>query len=425
MVVSRGVSSETVATFLEHVAADGFTPAADNWLCGVDPELSRALGARGWLGMSCPVQYGGKGASAVDRFVVTEELLAARRPGRRALDRRAADGAEHAALGQCLSTRMADLVELIDPELLEHTAEQRASNAEVMIATAGMSAVDTRTPAGLAWIREAMAPGGLFGFQGLDFPESRTIAGPAGDLPARVLIPDVVSGVYLHLHGGGMSLGSALSMDRRNWAIAQACDVAVVSVDYRLAPEHPFPAGPDDAEAAALWLIANAAAEFGSDRLLIGGESAGAYLALLTMIRLRDRLGGAPPFAGVDCCYGIFDWGGTPSSRSQVGKVPYATGDGANRERYLPGRSLEECRDPAVSPLWAPLHDLPPTLLTVGTADWLLDDSLFVAARMAAAGSPVELAVYPEGPHGVESADTTVGRAARDRLHDFLRRRIS
>jgi acetyl esterase/lipase len=67
------------------------------------------------------------------------------------------------------------------------------------------------------------------------------------------------------------------------------------------------------------------------------------------------------------------------------------------------------------------LHGLPPTLLTVGTADWLLDDSLFVAARMAAAGSPVELAVYPEGPHGVESAATELGRRAQARLHDFLR----
>ena len=321
----------------------------------------------------------------------------------------------------------AERYELIDPALLPFVDEQRAFNTAVMEATAGMGDVDTRSPEGLQWIRDAMAPGGLFGFRGLDFPEVRTIPGPAGELPIRVLRPGAdgvgsttVRGVYLHLHGGGMSLGSALSMDSRNWAIAQACGVAVVSVDYRLAPEHPFPAGPGDAEAAALWLIEHARAEFDSDRLLVGGESAGAYLALLTMIRLRDRLGGVPPFAGVDCCYGVFDWGGTPSSREQVGKVPYATGDRANRERYLPGRSLEECRDPAVSPLWAPLHDLPPTLLTVGTADWLLDDSLFVAGRMAAAGSPVELAVYPDGPHGVESADTTIGRAARDRLHAFL-----
>ena len=68
------------------------------------------------------------------------------------------------------------------------------------------------------------------------------------------MTPEVVDGVYLHFHGGGMTLGSALAMDDRNWD-RQVCNVAVVSVDYRLAPEHPFPAGPDDCEAAALWLV--------------------------------------------------------------------------------------------------------------------------------------------------------------------------
>ena len=104
-----------------------------------------------------------------------------------------------------------------------------------------------------------------------------------------------------------------------------------------------------------------------------------------------------------------------------VGKVPYATGDGTNRKHYLPGRSIEQARDPAVSPLWAPLHDLPPALLTVGTADWLLDDSTFLAARLQAAGSPAELAVYPQGPHGVEGSATVLGKMARERLYAFLR----
>ena len=255
---------------------------------------------------------------------------------------------------------------LFDPALLEYVAEQREFNANVMEATKALASIDTATPEGLAWIRDAMKPGGLFGFQTYDFPVVREIPGPAGTIPIRVMTPEVVNGVYLHYHGGGMTMGSALSMDARNWQIAEACNVAVVSVDYRLAPEHPFPAGPDDAEAAALWLVDNAQAEFGTDRLLVGGESAGAYLALLTMVRLRDRLGRTPPFAGVDLCYGVYDWGGTPSSKQMIGKVPYATGDATNRKHYLPGRSIEEARDPAVSPLWRPLHDLPPALLTVG-----------------------------------------------------------
>ncbi len=316
-------------------------------------------------------------------------------------------------------------MQLFDADLLALAAEQREFNANVMQATSALGQIDTRTPEGLAWIRDAMQPGGLFGFQALDFPQVRQIPGPAGPIPIRVLTPETVDGVYLHLHGGGMTMGSALSMDNRNWPMAQAANVAIVSVDYRLAPEHPFPAGPDDAQAAANWLLAHAQAEFGTQRLLIGGESAGGYLALLTMVRLRDQLGEPPPFLGMDLCYGVYDWGGTPSARQQVGKVPYATGDGANRAHYLPGRSLEEARDPAVSPLWAELHDLPPAMITVGTSDWLLDDSLFLAARLAAAGSAVELAVYPEGPHGIESAATALGRTARERIYRFLRDRLT
>ena len=317
-------------------------------------------------------------------------------------------------------------MQLFDPALLPFVDEQRAYNQQIMAATAGMTSIDSRTPEGLRWIRAAMAPGGLFGMQAYDFPTVGAFDGPAGPVPYRVLLPESgrPTGVYLHLHGGGMALGTAAAMDKRNWPFCQACDIAVVSVDYRLAPEHPFPAGPDDAEAAALWLIDHAVAEFGTDRLLIGGESAGAYLALLTMIRLRDRLGGRPPFLGMDLCYGGYDWGGTPSATQQVGKVPYATGDGANRAHYLPGRTLEECRAPEISPVWAELHDLPPALLTVGTADWLLDDSLFVAARLAAAGNDVELAVYPEGPHGIEGAPTELGRIARERIYAFLRAKI-
>jgi acetyl esterase/lipase len=143
------------------------------------------------------------------------------------------------------------------------------------------------------------------------------------------------------------------------------------------------------------------------------------------MVRVRDRLGAQPPFRGADLCYGIYDFGGTPSAVQQVGKVPYATGDATNRSYYLPGRSIEEARDPAVSPLWAELTDLPPALVTVGTADWLLDDSLFLAARLRAAGNDVRLAVYPEGPHGIDMSPTTLGGIARERIYRFLRSCVS
>jgi acetyl esterase/lipase len=312
---------------------------------------------------------------------------------------------------------------LYDPALDAFVEEQRAHTASLMQLTAGMGEIDTASPDGLQWLRDAMEPGGLFGMTCLDFPATRTIPGPAGPIPVRVLVPDTVDGVYLHFHGGGMTLGSARGMDTRNWALAQACDVAVVSVDYRLAPEHPYPAGPDDCEAAALWLAEHAAEEFGTTRLLVGGESAGAYLSALTMVRLRDRLGGRPPYLGVDLCYGAYDLSGTPSTALLRGKVPYATahGERTNRRHYLGDRSDTEVRAAEISPLYADLGDLPPMLLSVGTADWLLDDSLFFAARLAAAGNRVELAVYPEAPHGVDGAPTKMGDVCRQRMYDFLR----
>ena len=104
----------------------------------------------------------------------------------------------------------------------------------------------------------------------------------------------------------------------------------------------------------------------------------GAYFSALTMVRLRDRFGGPPPYLGVDLCYGAYDLSGTPSTILLRGKVPYATatGDNTNRRHYLGDRSGDDVRDPAISPMYADLHDLPPMLVTVGTSDWLLDDSL-------------------------------------------------
>jgi acetyl esterase/lipase len=98
--------------------------------------------------------------------------------------------------------------------------------------------------------------------------------------------------------------------------LATRAHLAVASVDYRLAPEHPFPAGPDDCEAAACWLVEHAQREFGTSRLLIGGESAGGHLSALTLLRMRDRHGAADAFCGANLVFGAFDLGMTPSQRN-------------------------------------------------------------------------------------------------------------
>jgi len=102
----------------------------------------------------------------------------------------------------------------------------------------------------------------------------REIPGPAGRMRVRTFVPDQVDAVFLHIHGGGFAAGSPEMTDLLHEILSKELNLAFVSVDYRLAPEHPYPAGPDDCEAAAVWLLEHAEAEYGSARLLIGGESA-------------------------------------------------------------------------------------------------------------------------------------------------------
>lgn len=248
---------------------------------------------------------------------------------------------------------------------------------------------------------------------------TRTIEGSEGPVLLRIIRPETVRGVYLHIHGGGWVLGAAHHIDPLHDRMADASKVAVVSVDYRLAPEHPYPAGPDDCEAAALWLVENSDKEFGTDRLAIGGESAGAHLAAVTMLRLRDRHR-LNPFAAAILSYGCFDLRGTPSL-ANYGAQPLILNTPVTRwfvEQFVPKHF--DLANPDISPLFADLAGLPPALFTVGDRDPLIDDSSFMAARWARAGNLATLDIWPGAIHAFDYFDNAYGRAARDRVHQFL-----
>lgn len=252
------------------------------------------------------------------------------------------------------------------------------------------------------------------------------IAGRGGEIPLRVIPPErEATGVYLHIHGGGHVLGSAAEMDTLLAELADETGLCVVSVEYRLAPEHPFPAGPDDCEDAALWLAGEGARELDvPERFAIGGESAGAHLSALTLLRLRDRHG-LRPFAAANLVYGVFDLGGTPSQLlwgEERALVLSRRSMGWFTECFLPGTTRDERRAPEISPLYNDLSGMPPALFTVGTADPLLDDSLFMAARWQAAGSEAELRLYAEAAHGFNLFPLQAAQHANAAQRDFLRR---
>ncbi len=264
--------------------------------------------------------------------------------------------------------------------------------------------------------RQARAEGkGVFPFAGpcdgsdwINFPGA-----PGGPGRARLSLPEgTPRGTYIHIHGGGWTLGAPEQYDSHNQRIAAAAGCRVVSVQYRLAPEHPWPACIEDCEAVTRWALG----EFGGP-VVVGGESAGAHLTALVLLRLRER-GGLDAIAGVVLNYGIFDLRLTPSManwgrRYLILSTPTTRWFCENLNGPAPD-------DPAVSPLLADLVGLPPALLQVGTSDPLLDDTLFMANRWRAAGNWTELAVYPGGVHAFDMFDLAIARDSRVRQDTFI-----
>lgn len=248
--------------------------------------------------------------------------------------------------------------------------------------------------------------------------ETIEIDGPRGLIPLRLIRPangTDPNRAYLHIHGGGWTFGEHDMQDESLQEIADGCDCLCVSVGYGLAPEHPYPAANDDCEAAALWLLTEGAKAYGLTSFSIGGESAGAHLSLTTLLRLRDKQGESGFYAANLVC-GCFDLAMTPSMRNW-GEEPLVlnTEDMKQfRKRYLAddGPALD-LADPDISPLYGAFVSLPTCLITAGTKDALLDDSLFLHQRLLAAGNDSHLAVYPGGCHVFSAFDTELAREAR------------
>lgn len=314
-----------------------------------------------------------------------------------------------------------DLREWYDPALDAYVEEAERFNERLAAMSAGATAPDLSTPAGLAQARDLDAIGGgvyrTVTSTRAEVRRERDASGRAVEL--RVIAPasGTPRAVYLDIHGGGFFMGSPSMNDVTNEALADAASAVVVSARYRLAPEHPYPAGPDDCEAAACWVLEHMASEWGTSRIAIGGGSAGAGLAATTLLRLRDRHDAAGAFCAANLLFGVYDLSGTPS-QVQRGQIAF-------RDLYLPDTPLHERKVSDISPLYGDLRGMPPAIFTVGTLDYLYDDSLFMAMRWRAAGNDATLAIHPASPHGFTSFPTAMARVARERVTTFLVERLA
>ncbi|HYE90300.1 MAG TPA: alpha/beta hydrolase, partial [Terriglobales bacterium] len=218
----------------------------------------------------------------------------------------------------------------------------------------------------------------------------------AGGVPSEWLVPqgEQPDAAILYLHGGGYVIGSARSHRHLAAAVGAAADAAVLLPEYRLAPEHPFPAALDDAVAAYRWLLEKNVAPA---RLVIAGDSAGGGLTMATLVALRDA--GLPlPAAAV----GISPWTdlsfSLPSHATRAAVDPIVTREGVGKMAvaYLAGR---DPKTPLASPLFADLRGLPPLLIQVGDDEVLLDDAVQLAERARSVGVDVTLEVAPTMVH--------------------------
>lgn len=257
-------------------------------------------------------------------------------------------------------------------------------------------------------------------------------AGPHGEVPIRVYRPASAADrstpparTLVHFHGGGWTLGTLDSIDGPCRELATRADAVVVSVDYRLAPEHPFPVAVDEAAAAVEWVASNAATVGGDpDRLGVSGTSAGGTLALAAAMHARefgswgesagpgDHDADDPAIAGQFLCYPIAGYDFETESYRENADGPLLTRADMRWffDQYL--RSPVDARNPFAVPLRArDLGGLPPATIVTAGYDPLRDDGVALADRFASEGTPVDHRHYPAMAHGFCSLSARVAVA--------------
>jgi acetyl esterase len=282
----------------------------------------------------------------------------------------------------------------VDPELLA---------AGELLQRAGFVVPD-RTKAPLSEVRAAQDRVGAFLGEGsvpLEKERDLTLPGPYGQVPCRLYLPDngVQPAMLVYAHGGGFMQGSLPSWDAMLRELVRQSGVAALSVDYKLAPEHRFPKAFEEM-VAVTRLVAREGADLGIDpnRLAVGGDSAGANLALAAAMALRDE--GFRAIRFMLLIYGVYSTDTQSPSWHRFGQGP---GLSQTQMRWIWETYLEDPEqqnDWRVAPVLGNLNGLPSAQLIVGGLDPLLDDSHRLAAALRSADVPHSLNVYDGINHG-------------------------
>jgi acetyl esterase/lipase len=260
--------------------------------------------------------------------------------------------------------------------------------------------------------------------------QDRTVPGPEGapDISVRIYRPVGTTGALpgvFYIHGGGMVLGTVAGEDATATMVCDEVQAVVVSVEYRLAPEHPHPAPLEDCYAGLVWTAENAA-DLGIDpsRLAIHGHSAGGGLAIATAMLARDR--GGPDLRFMMPIYPMIDDSNTTASSHEITDVGIWD-RGANLEAwgwYLGGKEADQYAAPARA---EDVSGLPPAFIDVGTADLFRDEDIAFAQRLMQAGVPCEFHVNPGAYHASETfaPDAALSKRIRAMRLDALRRALA
>lgn len=296
---------------------------------------------------------------------------------------------------------------------LQESASDNQSIAATRVSRRGATKLVTGTPAAVAEVRNLSIPG------------------PGGPLPVRIYLPEskqTALPVIIYFHGGGWVLGDLDSHDTLCRTLAVKTDAVVVSVDYRLAPEHVFPAALDDADAALRWVAGNASSFNGdASRIAVAGDSAGGNLAAALSLLARDQHG--PQIRAQVLLYPAVDL----SNLDRQSTLDFAQGYFLTRarmawfiEQYVPEPNQRS--EPLVSPLLASSHTgLPPALTITAGFDPLRDEGEAYAGVLSKAGVSSQLQRYDGVLHGFISMDRWFPEAqqATDLIAGFLRKQFN